>query len=160
MDGCRLYADSWVKLYYNDLMRTSRHNLLILFVLFWVQCFAPLLHAHAHGQAAQLGLHWHATDTLSDLQFSGRVHASLVRDTDDSTLITPEPALRQHNRLSFSDVVHTAPEQPPSDCLPVTVPVSDPARFASAAPAATDKTRPFRSRYALAFLAQAPPVSV
>ena len=51
-------------------MSSNRLNHFVLFLLFWLQSFAPLLHAHAHEMPASSGIHWHALDVLSDAEQS------------------------------------------------------------------------------------------
>ena len=75
-------------------MKSTRLNHFVLFLLFWLQSFAPLLHAHVHEVPASSGLHWHALDVLGDDATSVDPQGRMTRIGSDEQLITVEQGCR------------------------------------------------------------------
>ncbi len=75
-------------------MKSTPLNHFVLFLLFWLQSFAPLLHAHTHEVPASKGMHWHALDVLGDDATSVDPQGRMTRIGSDEQLITVEQGCR------------------------------------------------------------------
>ncbi len=81
-------------------MSSSRNKFVLLLLLALLQCFAPLLHAHAHGLSVANGVHLDGVDELFATD-SGK--PSLMAERDDAPTIVMVQEYRHDSTIALSD---------------------------------------------------------
>lgn len=107
-------------------MTSGRIRLLVLFVLALLQCFAPLLHAHAHGAAAEGRVHLHGESgghLLVPHSHEASVFSSFLADHDEAPVIAMAQEFRHDSAIVLSGetpsgLTATFPEPPFVRMLP------------------------------------------
>lgn len=83
-------------------MKIHRASITLIILLALLQCFAPLLHAHAHGQSGAGGVHlhggieWQLADSSSGLP-------GLIAERVDAPVIAMVQEYRQDSAMVLSD---------------------------------------------------------
>ena len=81
-------------------MRSNRLSYTVILLFALLQCFVPLLHAHANGLSISHGIHLHETDGLQELHpIYKHGQASLFNDADEGAVITAAQELKQDYSL-------------------------------------------------------------
>ncbi len=81
-------------------MRSNRLSYTVILLFAMLQCFVPLLHAHANGLSISHGIHLHETDGLQELHpIDTHIKASLFGDADEGAVITAAQELKQDYSL-------------------------------------------------------------
>lgn len=90
-------------------MSTNRNKFVLVILLALLQCFAPLLHAHAHGQSVAGGVHMHGdVDRLfADTASPGT--PNLLAERVDAPVVAMAREYRQDSAIALSDADHPAP---------------------------------------------------
>lgn len=83
-------------------MIKSRNRIVLVFLLALLQCFAPLLHAHTHGQSGAGGVHMHGGIEwqLADLPSSTPY---LIAERVNAPVIAMAQEYRQDSVMVLSD---------------------------------------------------------
>lgn len=92
-------------------MTSSRNRFLVLFLLALLQCFAPLLHAHAHGISVEGKVHIHGEGEVPVLASPIHEHPALpsfMADHDEAPVIAMAQEFRQDSTIALSDVPQPA----------------------------------------------------
>ncbi|MDO9190284.1 MAG: hypothetical protein Q8K43_00265 [Sulfurimicrobium sp.] len=95
-------------------MNSSRNRFFVLFLMALLQCFAPLLHAHAHGVSVEGKVHMHGEGKAAMLASLHREHPELpsfVAERDEAPVIAMAQEFRHDSSIALSD--------PPQLALPV-----------------------------------------
>lgn len=103
-------------------MTQSRNSFVLLFLLALLQCFAPLLHAHTHGQSGVSGVHMHGDVERLLENASSPVLPRLIAERVDAPVIAMAQEYRQDSVMLLSDAGQPAPA------------ISFPPRFSSRQP--------------------------
>ncbi len=91
-------------------MNSSRNRIFVLFLMTLLQCFAPLLHAHAHGISVEGKVHMHGggqAPMLASLHHEHPELPSFVADRDEAPVIAMAQEFRHDSSIFLSD-----PSQP------------------------------------------------
>ncbi|PWB58071.1 MAG: hypothetical protein C3F18_03065 [Nitrosomonadales bacterium] len=86
-------------------MTSSRSRFLVLFLLALLQCFAPLLHAHAHGISVEGKVHMHGEGEAPLLASPVHEHPafqSFMADRDEAPVIAMAQEFRQDSTIALS----------------------------------------------------------
>lgn len=108
----------------------NRLNFAVLFVLALLQCFVPLLHAHAHGLSVSHGVHWHDADSaMHTLQAHPDDRPGMENEADDEPVITAAQEFRkdyplQPDSASLSQPAADTDQPGIANAFAVTVPAS------------------------------------
>ncbi len=82
-------------------MRSNRLSYAVILLFALLQCFVPLLHAHARGLSISHGIHLHETDGLQELhRIDAHIKASAFNDTDEGAVITAAQEFKQDYALA------------------------------------------------------------
>lgn len=128
-------------------MTQSRNSFVLILLLALLQCFAPLLHAHAHGQSGVSGVHLHAGIEWQLAGYSSST-TNLIAERVDAPVIAMVQEYRQDSAMLLSDA-----DQPGPTASPSTASFSSPSVLAIAAAGIFPDTSPLYLRP----FSQAPP---
>jgi hypothetical protein len=87
-------------------MTPGRNRFIVLILLALLQCFAPLLHAHAHGISVEGKVHMHGEGEAPVLASSIHEYSGLpsfVADRDESPVIAMAQEYRHDSTIALSD---------------------------------------------------------
>lgn len=87
-------------------MFTSRNKFVLLLLLALLQCFAPLLHAHAHGSAVVSGVH---IDGMDELHAADSGTPVLTAERENSPAIAMAQEYRQDSTIALSGADQPVP---------------------------------------------------
>lgn len=107
-------------------MIPSRHSFVLVILLTLLQCFAPLLHAHAFELGRNAGVHLHDSPGLHSAGPNTLAAHVLHTPGDESPAIGMAQEYRQDSAMALSDAAQLALVQFPqiSSCYGQSLPVS------------------------------------
>lgn len=100
-------------------MSANRNKFVLLLLLALLQCFAPLLHAHAHGSSVVAGVH---IDGVGDLLVADSGKPAFMEERVEAPAITMAQEYRKDSTIALPDVDQPVLAAPVSSLTAVSFP--------------------------------------